>query len=69
MAIELVEDITADVDARTSAGHVTTDFGVSPPQDPKHKGTLQGKINGGGPLLTLRSSGGSIRVKKQAGAR
>jgi len=69
VAIELVEDITADVDAKTSAGSVSSDFAVNPPQDPKKKSELQGKINGGGPLLTLRSSGGSIRVKKLAGAR
>ena len=69
VSVELVEDITAEIDAETSAGRVTTDFAVNPPQDPKHKSELRGKINGGGPLITLRTSAGSVRLKQKPGAR
>lgn len=69
VSVALAEDITADVDAKTSAGRVSSDFSVNPPQDPKNKGELQGKINGGGPLIIAKTSGGSIRIKKYAGAK
>jgi len=68
ISVELVEDATVDVDARTSAGRVTSEFAVTPPQDPKNRSELVGKINGGGPVITIKTSAGSIRLKKQSGA-
>lgn len=48
---------------RTSGGSVSTDH---PVETPAYRGreALQGKINGGGPRLELRSSHGSIRVSQ-----
>ena len=62
----LVEDIAVDVDARTSGGHVSTDVPITVVVQGKiSKNRLQGAINGGGPLLKLRTSGGSVRLHKR----
>lgn len=61
VTVKLAENINLDLDAKTSGGSVSSDFPV------KFKGKvkssrLKGELNEGGPLLYLRSSGGSIRV-------
>ena len=62
----LVEDIGIDVEARTSGGSVSTDVPITTVVQGKvRKNRLQGAINGGGPLLKLRTSGGSIRLRKK----
>ena len=62
----LVEDIGIDVEARTSGGSVSTDVPIATVVQGKvRKNRLQGAINGGGPLLKLRTSGGSIRLHKK----
>ena len=60
----LVEDIAIDVEARTSGGHVSTDLPVIV-QGKIRGNRLQGTVNGGGPLLKLRTFGGSIRLRKK----
>ncbi len=59
--VSLAADIGLQVDARTSGGRVSTDFPVVGTLD---KNSLKGSINDGGPLMTLRTSGGSIRLHK-----
>lgn len=59
----LADNLQLDVDAKTSGGRVQTDFPVTVQGELK-KTELQAKINGGGPILKLRTSGGSIYVKK-----
>jgi hypothetical protein len=64
ITIYLNNDIGLDVDAQTSGGRIHTDFPV------KLYGTisprsLDAQVNGGGPELYLRSSGGSIYLKKK----
>ncbi len=56
-------DLHVDLDAETSGGRVSTDFPVTLTGeiDPQH---LVAGINGGGPRLFLRTSGGGIRVQK-----
>ena len=62
-------DIAIDVDAETSGGQVSTDFAVaSVIQGKVPKNRLKGSINGGGPLLKLHTSAGSIRLQKAADA-
>lgn len=61
--IFLPKGISFDLDASTSGGHVETDFPITV-QGVIHKSSLRGKINNGGPLITLRTSGGSIYVKE-----
>lgn len=51
------------LDASTSGGSVSNDFGV-PQRDPRHRNSLRGPVNGGGPEVRLHTSGGSIRVRR-----
>ena len=65
ITVTLIPDVTIDVDAETSAGSVSTDFAVaSVIQGKVPKNRLKGSINGGGPLLKLRTAAGSIRLQK-----
>lgn len=63
--VTLAPYIKADVDASTSGGRVRTDFEVTV-QGEIGRSHLTGKINGGGPLLHLRTSGGNININKTA---
>lgn len=63
--IALAGEVAVDVDARTSGGRVSTDFPVvTVVQGEQKRNELHGKINGGGPLFTARTSGGSIRLTR-----
>jgi DUF4097 and DUF4098 domain-containing protein YvlB len=64
IVLTLASNVSLDLDARTSGGDVDTEIPITI-FGKKSEGTLEGKINGGGPRLVLRSSGGGIRVKKQ----
>ena len=67
ITVTLIPDIAINLDAETSAGRVSTDFAVtSVIQGKVPKNRLKGSINGGGPLLKLRTSAGSIRLQKAA---
>ena len=55
-------DFKADLDARTSGGSVDCEL---PVQGTIKRSSLNGKVNGGGPKVTLRTSGGSIKVTKR----
>jgi len=50
-----------DLDAVASGGSVSSDLGVTV-HGKIQRDTLKGEINGGGPLLKLRSSGGGITI-------
>ena len=66
ITVTLMPDIAIDLDAETSAGSVSTDFTVASVIRGKvRKNRLNGSINGGGPLLKLRTSAGSIRLQKE----
>ena len=57
----LIPDIQIDIQASTSGGRVKSDFDI----DGKvKKMSVRGSINGGGPKLTLKTSGGSIKIKE-----
>jgi Toastrack DUF4097 len=61
VAVELNQASGFDVDAKTRAGHVITEFPIT------MQGKLSGKscktsINGGGPKLVLRSAAGNIHL-------
>ncbi|MCL4788614.1 MAG: DUF4097 family beta strand repeat protein [Verrucomicrobia bacterium] len=65
VVVNLGDSVAVDVDAHTSAGRVSTDFPiVSVIQGEQKKNELRGKINGGGPLITAHTSGGSVRLQK-----
>ena len=64
IVVTLIPDIAVDLDARASGGHVSSDFPiVSMIKEKVLKSRLKGSINGGGPLLNLKTSGGNIRLK------
>ena len=64
VVLEVDPDVRARLDARASGGNVRTDLPVTV-QGEMDRGRLQGEVNGGGPLLTLRSSGGSVSIRKR----
>lgn len=59
----LAEHVGLDVDARTSGGRVVTDFPITV-QGVLERTSMRGSINGGGPSLTLRTSGGNIHLRR-----
>lgn len=62
--VYLAKDIKVNLDAKTSGGRVHTEFPVTV-QGELSKTKLQAEINGGGPLLYLRTSGGNVNIKQQ----
>ncbi len=63
VTVYLTRDIAVDLDASTSGGSVHTEFPLTI-QGKIDKRKLKSKINGGGPLLYLHTSGGSIYIKE-----
>ena len=61
VTVHLAEGIKVDVDAKTSGGSVRCEMPIMV-QGLLGKSEVNGKINGGGPELYLRSSGGPIRI-------
>lgn len=57
------QDFKAEIDAETSGGRVSCDLPVTV-QGTIKKSRLHGKLNGGGPLVTLKTSGGSIYINE-----
>ena len=57
----LFSDIQLDINASTSGGRVKSDFDIN---GKVKKMAIRGSINGGGPKLTLKTSGGSIKIKE-----
>ena len=57
----LLPSIKVDLTASTSGGRVKSQFDVNVLVK---KTKIEGKINGGGPKLVLKTSGGSVNVKK-----
>lgn len=55
-------DIGVDIDARTTGGRVSSDLNAAAPVS-QSKSALVSEVNGGGPKLTLRTTGGSIRLR------
>lgn len=64
VTVRLAANVAVAIDAHASGGHVETDIPVTV-QGEISRSTLKAKINGGGPELYLRTSGGSIHIKKR----
>ena len=65
--VSLVPDIAATIEAKVLGGSVTTEFPVTVEASGTVKpDQLHGTINGGGPLLKLRSVGGNTILRKAA---
>ena len=65
LTLQLPERAAFDIDARTSGGRVAIDeaFTVTT-RGSNSKNHVSGTINGGGPDVRLRTSGGSIRIQQ-----
>jgi len=63
ITVHMDRDVKVDLNARTSGGRVRTDFPVTI-RGEISKRSLKAKINGGGPELYLRTSGGSISIRE-----
>lgn len=63
ITIHVAPNVALDVDAHTSGGDVASDLPVTI-LGKQNDSSLNGKLNGGGPKLVLRSSGGDIRLQK-----
>lgn len=61
--VRLPPEFAADLDAHTGDGHVNIDFPVTV-SGSMRENSVRGKMNGGGPLLELRTGDGDIRVEK-----
>ncbi|WP_057832845.1 DUF4097 family beta strand repeat-containing protein [Colwellia sp. TT2012] len=57
----LAKDVAVNLSAKTSGGRVSSEFTVN---GKTTKRSIEGTINGGGPELVLKTSGGSVRIKK-----
>jgi DUF4097 and DUF4098 domain-containing protein YvlB len=64
ITVTLPASAALNLDAKTDGGSVSTAFPVTV-QGKLGEGKLSGAVNGGGPTLTLHTSGGDIRIKKQ----
>lgn len=64
ISVVLPKSAAVDLDAKTSGGKAESELPVTTTvQGQSRSGVLQGKINGGGPLLFLRASSGNIRLR------
>jgi hypothetical protein len=63
VTVELAPSIGAELDAHASGGGVHSDMPITI-QGTQDEDSLVGKINGGGPRLILRTSGGGITVRR-----
>jgi DUF4097 and DUF4098 domain-containing protein YvlB len=57
-------DIDADVEARTTNGRVTIDFPVKIQSGQISKRSFDGRIGEGGPLISLKTTNGPIKILK-----
>jgi DUF4097 and DUF4098 domain-containing protein YvlB len=63
ITVELEDNVALNIDAEASGGSVSTDFPVMV-QGQLRKEALRGTLNGGGQALVMRTSGGSIQLRK-----
>ena len=61
VTVYLSPEIAVDLNASTNGGRVSSEFAVN---GSFNKRRIKGTINGGGPMLELKTNGGSVRVKK-----
>ncbi len=61
--VEVDQDASLDLDARTSGGRVKVEGDILIRGGTSSRSEVQGEINGGGPLLSLRTSGGNVRLR------
>jgi hypothetical protein len=63
VSLEVPADLNADVDLHTSDGHIDLDLPITT-QGGMRQHEIQGKLNGGGGLLSIHTGDGSIHLIK-----
>jgi hypothetical protein len=61
--ISVPSDLAADLELHTGDGHISSDVPLSV-TDMRNEHDIRGKLNGGGPALTVRTGDGSITVNR-----
>ncbi len=66
ISLEAPQDAKFDLDAKTAYGEVEVEYAIElPPGAKTNKGSaLRGKVNGGGALVSMKSSSGSVSVTR-----
>jgi hypothetical protein len=62
--LRLAESVAVTIDAACTNGSIMSDFKVAAKKGGTNSNQLKGDINGGGPVLLLRASKGSIHLNK-----
>ena len=60
VTMRVPSDFAANVDLHTGDGSLTVDLPIS--TDQRDKRTVRGKLNGGGPVITVHTGDGSIKI-------
>ena len=66
VTVYLPDDIRANLRATASGGRVSSDLPEVTPENSAGGGNLSQSLNGGGPEIVLQTSGGSVRIRRQA---
>jgi DUF4097 and DUF4098 domain-containing protein YvlB len=61
ITVELPSDFAADLEANTSNGHIRSDLPITVAGEIS-KTSLHGELNGGGPLMKLKTTNGNINI-------
>ena len=64
ITVAMLSGASFQLDASTSGGGIHSDFPVMGTVNDPQRHTLRGTVNGGGPLLHLTTSGGSIHIRR-----
>lgn len=64
VTVYLPDGFKADVSASAFGGGVSSDFSEEIPENSHGRGNLDFVLNGGGPGLVLKTSGGSVRIRR-----
>lgn len=62
--LRLGESVAVTIDAACTAGSIMSDFKIAAKKGSTNSNQLKGDMNGGGPVLTLRATAGSIHLNK-----
>jgi DUF4097 and DUF4098 domain-containing protein YvlB len=61
--LSLPDDFSADLDVHTGDGRITSELPIALSGSPDQS-SLRGKLNGGGPIFSVHTGDGSIRLKR-----